>query len=115
MSSRLAALQALAQRRLQADLPGTLQWINPPNGVSADVVAVAVRIGVAEREAEPGGFSRVRTATVWVALADMPTIPDLETRCAADLVSGDQIAERFRLMEAHTQATGHWLLRFGQW
>lgn len=107
--SHINAARDRAFTRLLADYPGTLTF----EGGSA--LDCAVVIGIEERETVDGGFSRVKSATVYIAKSELPTLPAMQDRTKVTLQPQDGTAETFRLFENHAQSENHWLLRCGQW
>jgi hypothetical protein len=93
-----------------ADFPGTITFTDD----NSTALPCALVIGIEERETVEGGFSRVRSATVYIAKETLATLPNLETRPAVTLVQEDGETETMRVYENHAQSESHWLLRCGQ-
>lgn len=95
-------------KRMLKSRPGTMQIKSGP------VIPCGLTIGSDTRETADGGFTRVRTATVWVSRESLPVIPNLTARETVTLTQQGLEPEKFRLMESHSQSENHWLLRFFQ-
>lgn len=106
--SNISAARDRAYARMIADFPGTISI----SGGTA--LACAVVIGIEERETVDGGFSRVRSATIFISKTTLATLPDLQARAEVVVTPTDAQAETMRLFEQHDQSENHWLLRCGQ-
>jgi len=100
--------------------PGTIALYDSETETFGAAIDCALVLGVSEREAQDGGFIRIRSATLHVALADIlaagETLPDFINRPRVKLTDcRTEETEEFTLYERHEQAPGYLLIRAGQY